>query len=155
MTRSPIELSARQLKKIHKLFTAELGCQPPLFTQNVNDMCNRKFNASESKERELFQLFLQMLFQDWKSNCKIPCTKSRYTTRYLSKSPHTCMGLNNLFDKTVDDLTHPMFSINEQDLLTRIGGAVSSQVQSYLKCSECWRSSSFSCLIWCCLQQMS
>ena len=111
--------------EIHKLFAnSPIGCQPPLYTQDLNRMCNQKFNFSSSKDSEIVKLLLQLTFQDWKSECSIPCTRSKYTTRYLSKSPYNRTGLNILFDRTVD-VTKSTFSINEQSLLTRLGGSIS------------------------------
>ena len=111
-------------KEIHELFSNEIGCQPPLYTPNLADMCNRRFNFSASKELEVFKLFLYMIFHDWKSKCKRPCTENRYTSRLQQKRTYTYRELHIIFDQTVD-VTHSKFSLDEQTLLTKLGGSVS------------------------------
>ena len=111
-------------KEIHQFFAnSPIGCQPPLWTQNISSMCDQKFNFSIF-DSEILKLMFQMDFQDWKSECKIPCTRSMYTTRYLLKSPFNRTGLHIYFDRRVD-VTHSTFSINEQTLLTSLGGSIS------------------------------
>ena len=52
-------------------------------------------------------------------------TTTKYTTRLLQNVPHDYSTMLVAFDRTVD-VTHSTFSINEQTLLTRLGGSVSS-----------------------------
>ena len=111
-------------KEIHKLFSQELGCQRPLFTEDLGSMCNQKFNVSAKKRRKIKAQFLRLHYDDWKSKCKIPCTKNKYTTGFLIKSSYSHPQLSIIFDKTVD-VTHSTFSVDEQTLLTKLGGSVS------------------------------
>ena len=76
------------------------------------------------REAEIFDLVWQWNLQDWKSECKISCTRSKYTARFLSKLDYWT-GLNIFFDTTVD-VTRSTFNIGGQTLLTNLGGAVSS-----------------------------
>ena len=113
--------------EINELFTKEIGCVPPLYTPDLDNMCNVKFNLSANTTRynAISELLLQLVFQNWDSQCKIPCTRSKYTVRYLSKGPWAEAALNLIFDSTVE-VTRTRFSINEQTLLTNLGGAISS-----------------------------
>ena len=111
--------------EINKLFTKIIGCLPPLLTPDLDNMCNEKFNISARKQKEIEDLVLQFAFLDRDSECRNPCTKSKYITRYLSKMKTPFTGLNLIFDRTVD-VTHTRFSIDGQTLLTKLGGAVSS-----------------------------
>ena len=105
--------------EIHKLFSEELGCQPPLFTEDLGSMCNQKFNVSAKKRRKIKALFLRLHYDDWKSKCKIPCTKNKYTTGILIKSSYSHPQLSIIFDKTVD-VTHLTFSVDKQTFLTKL-----------------------------------
>ena len=114
-------------REIHELFTQELGCQPPLFTEDLRSMCNEKFkNVSADKSRKIKALFLRLHYDDWsrRSKCRIPCTKNKYTTRFLIRSSYSHPQLSIIFDNTVD-VTHSTFSVDKQTLLTKIGGSVS------------------------------
>ena len=111
--------------EINERFIKEIGCLPPPFTPDLDNMCNERFNLSRSKEDKIFDLVHQLGFQDWESKCRIPCTRSKYTKRYLAKESSSYPVLNLVFDRTVE-VTHSTFSMNEQTLLTKLGGAVSS-----------------------------
>ena len=114
--------------EIRELFDGVLGCQPPLFTEDSSNMCNHRFNFSRSKSQEVFKLFYGLIFHDWKSKCKVPCTKNKYTTKFQINFPNPALPLaelNIIFDKTLD-VTRSTFSMNEQALLTNLGGSVSS-----------------------------
>ena len=111
--------------EINELLTEGIGCLPPLYTPDLNNLCNQKFNLSATRDKEIFDLLVQLKHQDWKSECKNPCTRSKYTSRYLTSTPWTYTALNIVFERTVD-VTRSRFSINEQTLLIKLGGAVSS-----------------------------
>ena len=98
-------------KDIERLFAKELGCQPPYLSENKDDMCNKKFNVSESRSIEIFSLFWHLLFKDMQYTCKSPCTKTTYTTRDRGADPYPFKTLDITFDQTVD-LTHSKFSID-------------------------------------------
>ena len=112
--------------EIQELFAKELGCRPPLFTEDPSSMCNHRFNVSESKSREVRQLLAGFFYHERKSRCKFPCTKNIYTTkfqfRFMSHDNLTNLGIR--FD-TALDVTQSTFAINEQTLLTKLGGNIS------------------------------
>ena len=119
-----IENSYNQTKMEH-LLTKKIGCLPPLYTPDLNKMCNEKFNVSTNKNWEIKYLLYQFIFQNWDFECEIPCTRNKYATRFLSKASWPQTTLNLAFERTVD-VTQSTFSIDEQTLLTKLGGAVSS-----------------------------
>ena len=70
------------------------------------------------------KLFYYLAFNQMKSDCKAPCTQIKYTTRPQIKYPYNFTLLNIIFDRTID-VTQSSFSINEQTLLTKLGGSIS------------------------------
>ena len=111
-------------KDMEKLFSEELGCQPPPFTDDRNQMCNQNFNVSHKKDEAIKTLFSQLLFQNRKVECKNPCTKNTYKTRYTGTSPSN--GNTEIFlkfDRTVY-ITKSGFSIDGKTLLTKAGGYI-------------------------------
>ena len=88
-------------KDIEELFVKELGCQPPYLSENKDNMCNKKFNVSESRSTEIFSLFWRLLYKNMKYTCKSPCTKTMYTTRDRGSVPYPFKTLDITFDKTV------------------------------------------------------
>jgi len=111
-------------KDMEKLFTEELGCQPPPVTDDLGHMCNQKFNVSSTRSEVIKILFWQVGFQNRKVECKKPCTKNTYKTRYLATSPsdgNTEIFLR--FDRTVY-ITKSGLSIDGLTLLTKAGGYI-------------------------------
>ena len=109
--------------EVNELLTEGIGCLPPLYTPDLNNMCNKKFNLSAMKESEIFDLLTLLTHQDWKSECKNPCTRSKYKTRYLASTPWTYTALNIVFERTVD-VTRSRFSIDGPTFLTKSGGFI-------------------------------
>ena len=109
-------------RELKKLFTKELGCQPPYLSENFNNKCNKMFNVSVNRSEEIFSLFLNLFFKDVKFKCKTPCTKIKYTTRSLTL-PYSSKALDIKFDKTVD-ITRARFSIDGPAFLTKSGGFI-------------------------------
>ena len=110
-------------KELEEVFIEELGCLPPLLSENLTRMCNRKFNVSLIKSNNISSLFQHLFLRDMKFSCKTPCTKSKYTTRFLAEAPHDFRGLDIVFDNTVD-ITRARFSIDEYTFLTKSGGFI-------------------------------
>ena len=110
--------------EIKETFNNELGCQPPLFTDDLQSMCDEKFKVSRNKSDAISKLFYYLAFNQMKSDCKAPCTQIKYTTRPQIKYPYNFTLLNIIFDRTID-VTQSSFSINEQTLLTKLGGSIS------------------------------
>ena len=107
------------------LFNKTIGCDPPLLVKDPSRMCNRKFNVSDSKNKEIEELFIHLYYHNGNFKCKPPCTRNVYTSKYTHAIPYHESLLVLSFDKTVDVL-HSTFSIDGQTLLTRLGGSVSS-----------------------------
>lgn len=107
------------------LFQRHIGCQPPLFADNQGDMGNQKFNVSYEEHTywEINTMFEHLLIKDLKTGCKIPCTKSKYTTRLSSVVPYSSTQIFIVFDETVD-VTRSRFSINANTFLTKLGGLI-------------------------------
>ena len=112
-------------KELLDVFKKELGCVPPLLEQKPQHMCNKKFNFTKSKDRYMDRLFKPMYFHNRKFECKPPCTKHLYSSRFVHASPSDNMYLVIVFDKMVN-VVHSSFSIDGQTLLARLGGSVSS-----------------------------
>ena len=104
-------------------FTRELGCVPPLLNEDREDMCNKTFNVSDTMSTKMKTMFKPLFFHSKEFECKTPCTKTVYTSKFMHSSPtqrKNQMALYVAFDKRVD-ITHSGFSINEQTLLVRLG----------------------------------
>ena len=107
------------------LFNKTIGCHPPLLVKDPSRMCNRKFNVSDSKNKEIDELFKHLYFHDGSFKCKTPCTRNVYTSKYIHSIPYHESLLILSLDKTLD-VVHSSFSIDGQTLLVRLGGSVSS-----------------------------
>ena len=73
-------------------FAKEFECQPPPIAEDVNDMCNKKFNFSAKRSAQISNLFMHLALQDQKTRCKTPCIKNKYTTRFTYKTTFPCTG---------------------------------------------------------------
>ena len=102
------------------LFNKSFSCHPPLLVKDTRQMCNRKFNVSDSKNQEIHELFKNLYFK-----CRTPCTRNVYTSKYIHAIPYHESLLVLSFDRTLD-VVHSSFSIDGQTLLTILGGSVSS-----------------------------
>ena len=114
-------------KDLINTFPKEIGCMPPLFEDDPKLICNKKFNVSKKRDNEINRLFRSLYYHDRKFNCRTPCTKNVYTSRFVHSVPSRFKS-NTLvltFDKTIE-VARSSFSIDGQTLLTRLGGSVSS-----------------------------
>ena len=101
------------------LFVEELGCEPPLLAKDLSKMCNKRFNFSEAKDKELKEEFMHLYYHDGTSRCRPPCVKNVYTSRFVLSFPGLARTLLSIvFEKTIG-ITHSKFSIDEQTLLIR------------------------------------
>ena len=108
---------------MEKLFSEELGCQPPPFTDDLSQMCNQKFNITDTKDKSLLVTFSQVLHQNRKAECKKPCIMDTYKTRYFASIPNKRTEIIIQFEKTIY-ITKSKLSIDELTLLTRTGGII-------------------------------
>ena len=75
-----------------------------------------------------------LFFHNKEFECKTPCTKTVFTSKFMHSSRtkwKNRMALYVAFDKIVD-ITHSGFSINEQTLLVRLGKVFS--IRAHLAC---------------------
>ena len=107
-------------KELEELFIQELGCLPPMLSENLTCTCDRKFNLSLNRSNNIASLFWNLGLRD---SCRTPCTKSKYTTRFLDEVPSDSRGLDIVFDNTVD-ITRARFSIDIYTFLTKSGGFI-------------------------------
>ena len=116
-------------KELFEVFRKEIDCVPPLLEEDPQKMCNRNFNLSKAKDKYINELFKPLYFHNRKFECKTPCTKNVYASKFVHTSPVDSPGIYMyiciVFDEMLD-VVHSSFSINEQTLLTRLGGSVSS-----------------------------
>ena len=66
-----------------------------------------------------------LYYQDVRFDCKIPCTRNKYSTRLLHNEPISGKKLRIVFAKTVN-VDRSVYSIDSQTFLTRLGGSVST-----------------------------
>ena len=110
-------------REVMEIFEREIGCQPPPIAVDEDKMCNKKFNVSEERSNYVHTLFWSVAIPDGKSRCKIPCTKSKFTTRRYFKTPYSYTSLNIIFDQKIP-VARTRFSINGLTFLTRSGGFI-------------------------------
>ena len=110
-------------KDLERLFEKELGCQPPYLSENISTICDKKFNVSENRSSEIFNIFLNLYYADKKFRCKPPCTKLKYTTRDKGVWPDQALAFDITFDKTIET-TLSRFNIDWKTLLTKLGGFI-------------------------------
>ena len=91
-------------KDIINTFTKEIGCLPPLLGADPKMMCNKKFNVSKKRDNEINKLFRSFYNHDRKFNCRTPCTKNIFTTRFVHNAPSRFKSntLILIFDKTIE-----------------------------------------------------
>ena len=85
-------------KDLEKLFAKKLGCQPPYLSENLNNTCDKKFNVSLNKSKEISALFWHLRYRGIKFKCKAPCTKTSYRTRFAGTAPYAYTALYITFD---------------------------------------------------------
>ena len=110
-------------KDLEDLLAKKIGCQPPYLSENLNNTCDKKFNVSLNKSKEISALFWHLRYRGIKFKCKAPCTKTSYRTRFAGTAPYAYTALYITFDKTVD-VTRSRFSIDGPTFLTKSGGFI-------------------------------
>ena len=110
-------------KDLRETYEKKVGCQPPHFADDLNNVCNQKLNVSSNKTSEIVGMFNYLFWKSWRSNCKTPCTKSKYMTSLSSKTADGSTGLFIVFDQT-SDVARSRFSINGLALYSKLGGLI-------------------------------
>ena len=64
-----------------------------LIAKDLRKMCNRRFNFSEVRDRQLKEEFLHLYYQDGKSKRRTPCLKNFYTSRFVLRFPRLARTL--------------------------------------------------------------
>ena len=111
--------------ELHDEFDKLLGCQPPLLGNDLERICNERFNVSIAKRWEIGKLFDRIHFHSGKFKCRKPCTTNKYTTTLMHTAPHPTTNLVLVFDETLE-VTSSTFSIDFWMFLSSLGGSVSS-----------------------------
>ena len=112
-----------RIREVMELFEKEIGCQPPPIAVDEDKMCNKKFNFSAESSELMEALFFSVAIPSGNSSCKVPCTRSRFTTRRFIKTPLPYTSLHITFDQKIA-VARSRFSINEQTFLTKVGGFI-------------------------------
>ena len=73
-------------KELKNLFEEKLNCTPPLIASETDQVCNKKFNLSRDKSREIFVLFWNNYFNFEPLRCRKPCTQTRYEVHEETKA---------------------------------------------------------------------
>ena len=107
-------------EELEEVLAKELGCQPPYLSNNPNNLCDKKFNASNDRSLEIASLFWEARNQ---LRCKTPCTKNKYTTYHQWVTPYSFRALDITFDKKVD-ISRSRFIIDGPTFLTKSGGFI-------------------------------
>ena len=68
-------------RELKETFQNIIGCQPPPFAYDLNNICDQKLNLSHDKVAYIDSMFWHLYWKDFRSHCKTPCSKSKYTTR--------------------------------------------------------------------------
>ena len=113
------------MRNLRETFEKKIGCQPPPFADDLNNVCDQKLNVSSNKTSEIVGTFNYLFWKSWRSNCKTPCTKSKYMTSFSSKTANAnnATGLFIVFDQ-ISDVARSRFSINGLTLYSKLGGLI-------------------------------
>ena len=111
--------------EVRDTFTREIGCMPPFLDADLTTLCNEKFNVSKKRDNEINKLFRSFYNHDRNFDCRTPCTKTIYTSRFIHSSPSRFKSstLVVIFDKTIK-MVYSTFSVDGRTLLIRLGGSV-------------------------------
>ena len=110
--------------EIAERFNKVLGCIPPWFADDQRLVCNKVFNLTQNEDKQVKNMFRDA-FPFKYDNCKTPCTKTVYDTKFLYRSPTYDPLIVLHFDPVVS-VTRSSFSIGAETLVTRLGGSISS-----------------------------
>ena len=113
------------IKKFHNL----IGCHPPIISRMKEGLCKKTFNISKEDytTKKIYDILYEIT-NDYESKlCKRPCRKYSFKPQKLYESTmHTDENrVTIVFPKRVQ-LTKTSFLITIPNLLTGIGGAISS-----------------------------
>ena len=91
-------------KDLINTFTKEIGCMPPLLEDDPKLICNRKFDVPKKRDNEINKIFRPFFYHDRKFNCRTPCTKNIYTSRFVHSAPSRFKSntLVLIFDKRIE-----------------------------------------------------
>ena len=112
--------------EVLQFFDKEIGCQPPLLATDPTQMCNKRFNITNTTRVKRIEKYFKLLdYHDAEFKCRSPCSTNVFNTRFVHEEQKRVKKIEITFDKTVE-VFHSSFSINKQTFLTRLGGSVSS-----------------------------
>ena len=114
-------------EELHNLFFKELGCIPPLFTENNMKVCQKKFNISEFEEVKIKMMFWKIYEKYRPVNCETPCSKMVVETQLMYEDSFKTPVLDLIFHPEVE-VTRSTFSLTFERLLADLGGSVSGEL---------------------------
>ena len=105
---------------LHKQYLEEVGCVPPWFTYDTNQVCNNIF--SQAQWRNIPNMIFASFDQTAIKECKQPCIRLEYSTKTIRiVEPYNYRGLKILFNPTVE-VAMSMPTISVLGLMSNIGG---------------------------------
>ena len=111
-------------EELHNLLMKELGCVPPLFTENSMKICQKVFNLSQIEEVKMKRMFWKIYEKYRPLDCQVPCSKMVAETQLMYEDSFQTPILDLIFDPEVE-LTRSTFSLTFERLLADLGGSVS------------------------------
>ena len=103
-----------------KIFEQNLNCTPPLLATEPDQMCNERFN--DESER-IFELFMNNYIDFEPSDCKTPCTQTRYKIHSNEKAEQKELVIKLTFKPFVY-VSRSLYSTTVVDVITSLGGSV-------------------------------
>ena len=111
-------------EELHNLFMKELGCIPPLFTENGMNICQKPFNLSQFEEVKTKRMFWKIYEKYRPLDCQAACSKVVVETQLMYEDSFPNPTLDLIFHPEVE-VTRSTFSLTFERLLADLGGSVS------------------------------
>ena len=111
-------------EELHNLFMKELGCIPPLFTENSMKICQKTFNLSQFEEVKIKRMFWKIYEKYKPLGCQPACSNGVVETQLMYEDSFPNPVLDLIFHPEVE-VTRSTFSLTPERLLADLGGSVS------------------------------
>ena len=111
-------------EELDNLLLKQLGCIPPLFTEDSVKVCKKRFNLSEFEEVKIKRMFWKIYEKHRPVNCQPACSKMVVETQLMYKDSFPTPTLDVIFHPEVE-VTRSTFSLTFERLLADLGGSVS------------------------------
>ena len=112
-------------QELKQRFKNNLNCSPPLISTEDDQICNRRFNATQNETEELRRFFVNNYIDFRPSSCKRPCTQTTYEvqSREKLKEEKGHLVIKLTFEPEVR-VTCSNFSLTWNDVISKLGGSV-------------------------------